>query len=79
MDQQIIERVADAYESGATANELAARLLAEYDADGCARLVALGDRLCASPDFTGRGATLRDIVEARISAIRKARQGDEAA
>ena len=62
MDQALIERVVEAHESGATPDQLAELVLAEYDRDDCARAAALVERLCKSDDFKGREFVLRQTL-----------------
>jgi len=58
MEMQLIQSVIHWYEAGAAPEQIRAAVMAHYDANGCADLAALVDRLCASPDMAGRAPTL---------------------
>ncbi len=64
MDPGLVEEVVEAHETGASPEELSRLVLDRYDADGAAELASVVDRLCESPHFAGREATLRQTLEA---------------
>jgi DNA-binding MarR family transcriptional regulator len=64
MDQAFIDKIVEVYEAGATQTELEGLILTFVDADGCAVLDALVNRLCEHPDFQDRVPVLRESIAA---------------
>jgi len=62
MSQELKERVVEAYHAGASPDEIAAIVMAEYNADGCRLLQEVVDRLCGNRHLAGWEKTIRETL-----------------